>query len=184
MRTDRMLVAGQYAQAVLELALAISKDTEAFVLRDLKLANQYIEISSELAVILNHPGIPLAEKKNILAILFKGKVVELTQRLLELLCDKRKLDLLPQIEQEYQRLFRLRENIVVGTIVCADKLDKASLEQIKEKLRTNLSQASIELTEVVDKSLIGGYVLRLGDNVIDGSIKGRLQAMERTLSRV
>jgi F-type H+-transporting ATPase subunit delta len=133
---------------------------------------------------LRHPSVNPAEKKKLVISIFGGgKVHDVTLRLLELLTDRRRLELLPYIEREYERLWNEKQNIVTGTLTYAERPDDKTLRDIKEKLQKQLGK-TIELKEREDKSLIGGYVLQLGDQVIDGSLKGRLQQIEKALLSV
>lgn len=181
MRTDLAAAAAQYASAI--IGLATDSGADKTVLEDLKSINQVVSQSSELEVILRHPAVNSHDKKQLVISLFGGKVHELTLRLLELLTDKRRLALLPYVEREYEKLWREKQNIMAGTLVCAEKPDSATLQQIKEKLSRQLGK-TLELEQKEDKTLIGGFVLRLGDQVIDGSIKGRLRAIEKSLLSV
>jgi F-type H+-transporting ATPase subunit delta len=181
MKTDLAAVAGQYADAILQLASESGADKT--VLDNLKTINQVISQTSDLEIVLRHPSVNAQEKKQLIISIFGGKVHELTLRLLEMLTDRRRLDTLPALEREYEKLWRVKQNIVAGTLVYAEKPDAKTLQQIKEKLAKQLGK-TLELDEKEDKSLIGGYVLQLGDQVIDGSLKGRLQTIEKALLSV
>lgn len=183
MKTERSRAASGYANAISELAEAAGGQTQALVLRDLKLATNEINSSPDLQIALHHPAVPPNEKKDMIVKLFKERTNDLTLRLLELLCDRRRIDLLPQIEQEYQKILCDKQNILAGTLVSAEKMNPADVENIKNKLNSKYGK-SIELQEVVDKSLLGGFVLRLGDEVIDGSLKGRLHSIKKSLLSV
>jgi F-type H+-transporting ATPase subunit delta len=181
MSSDLSHVAGQYADAVMQLAADAGSDKT--VLENLRAVNQVVGATPDFGIVLRHPGVPPAEKKQLLISVFGGKVHELTLRLLELLADRRRLDLIPHIEREYERLWRERQNIVKGTLYFAERPDSHLLNEVKAKLQAKLGK-TLELDEKEDKSLIGGYLLRLGDQIIDGSLKGRLQAIEKQLLSV
>lgn len=181
MRQDLASVATQYASAIMQLASDTNADKT--VLENLRSVNHVISGNQELEVILRHPSVPAGEKKQLIISIFGGKVHELTLRLLEMLTDRRRLEILPYVEREFEKLWRERQNIVVGTLLYAEKPESRALQEIKEKLQKQLGK-HIELTEQEDKSLIGGFVLRLGDQVIDGSLKGRLQSIEKALLSV
>lgn len=181
MRTDLAAVAKQYAEAIMELAAESGADKT--VLDNLKAVNQVVSATSELEVVLRHPAVNAQEKKQLVISIFGGKVHELTLRLLEMLTDRRRLELLPHIEREAGDIWRTKQNIVAGTLVFAEKPDAKTLQEIKDRLQKQLGK-TLELSEKEDKSLIGGYLLQLGDQVIDGSLKGRLQQIEKVLLSV
>lgn len=183
MKSELTNVAERYAEAVLELALSAGGDLDEKVLADISAVNKVIGEAGDLATVLAHPGIPGAEKKTIIVELFKKHVQESTLRLLELLIDKRRFELLPLIESEYRRLLLVRKNIVTATLTSAEQLDDATIANIKKKIADKLGK-KLELDIKVDKALLGGAMLRIGDQVIDGSLQGKLQSLEKVLVSV
>jgi len=183
MKTEFSNVARQYAQALLEFATAAGGGNDETVLTDLEAINKVVAGVPEFDVVLGHPNVPGAEKKKILVELFSGKISDLTQRLLELLADKRRITLLRYIEGEYKTLLNERRNLVDARLTSAESLDDKAVAGIKSTLTTQLGK-EIKLDVKVDPSLLGGAVLRIGDQVIDGSLRGKLQALEKTLLSV
>lgn len=183
MKTDQARVASKYAEAVLELAVAAGDAVAEAVHADLNAINIVVASTPDFTIVLNHPSISGDEKKKLLLQLFEGKAQELTVRLLNLLAEKRRLDLLDHIEHQYLELLKARKNILTATLTSAEPLADAAVAAIKAKL-TEKTGKQLELEVKVDRSLIGGLVLRLGDEVIDGSLRGRLQVLERSLLSV
>jgi len=184
MKTELATVANQYAQAILELAFKQGGEPLADkVLSELTAINKIILHTPDMETVLQHPAIESKKKRQLLTNTFETIVADLTIRVLELLLDKRRLNLLPQIETAYHHMLNEKKNIVSASLTCADKLDDAAIANIKARLTEHLGKR-LELDVKVDPSLIGGVVLRLGDQVIDGSIKGKLQSLERVLMSV
>lgn len=181
MKTELASIAAQWASAIFELA--VENGSEKAVLDNLKSINALIANSKQLESVLRHPSVPASEKKELLNELLQGKINILSRHLLGLLCDRRRLPLLPHIESQYVCLWNDKQNIAVGTLTFAEKADTRVLSEIKSALAQKLGK-TLELEEKEDKSLIGGYVLRIGDQVIDGSLKGRLQTIEKSLLSV
>lgn len=173
--------ARQYAEAIMQLSAESSADKT--VLTDLRAVREVIESNPEFGIVLKHPGIAPAEKKQLIISTFGGKVNELTLRLLELLTDRRRLNLLSHIAVQYEKIWREKQNIVDGTLFYAEKPEPRVIDEIKARLNKQLVK-TVELSEKEDKSLLGGYVLRVGDQIIDGSLKGRLQEIEKQLLSV
>lgn len=173
--------ANQYANALLQLAE--TKGLSNDVLQNLQGINEAMRAEPEMGTFLGLPSINYATKAEFLKKAFGSKIDELTGRLIEILCERRKMNLLPLIQEAYRGLLNEKRGIAAGTLKSADALDNESLEQIKKKLSASLGK-QLELEVQQDKSLIGGFVLRLGDQVIDGSLKGRLQAIEKSLLSV
>lgn len=183
MRTELQGVAAQYAEAALDLASAAGGDTADAVGRDLLLINQLIEKDHQFATVLELPSINAEEKKALLRNILKDKINELTLRLLDLLADKRRLEILQPLEQQYRELLNKKNNLVSASLISSEKLSEQSIANIKARLTEHLGKR-LELDVKVDPSLIGGVVLRLGDQVIDGSLKGQLKAIEKALLAV
>jgi F-type H+-transporting ATPase subunit delta len=181
MNTELQGIAAQYSEAVLDLAEK-ANDADK-VLAEIKLVNEVIGSDRDMTVVLNHPSISSEEKKKFLSSLFSGKMSELTGTLLNLLADKRRLDILPFIESSYRGLLNKRKNILTASLSCAEPLGDAAIANIKAQLTEHLGK-KLELEVKVDSSLIGGVVLKIGDQVIDGSLKGKLKTIEKALLSV
>jgi len=181
MNTELQGIASKYAEAVLELAVGLRQEEKIF--EEIKLIAAVIASDKEMTIIINHPSIDAAEKKQFLSSLFAGKISDLSQNLIGLLADKRRLDLIPFIENSYRELLNKRKNIVSATLSCSEKLADSAVANIKAQLAEHLGK-TLELEVKVDPALIGGVVLKMGDQVIDGSLRGQLKALEKTLLSV
>jgi F-type H+-transporting ATPase subunit delta len=183
MKTEHSTIGAQYAQAIIELAADQGEAVEKAILTDLQTVNQSIRQVPEFDTILQHPSVSADEKKSLLIQLFQGKIQELTLRLIEMLCDKRRLVVLPAIEHSYRGLLNQRLNVALATITSAQPLSDDQVNMLKSKLTAKIGK-QLDLTINVDQSLIGGLILRVGDEVIDGSVKGKLRALEKNLLSV
>lgn len=180
MKTEDRGSAVQYANALLQLT-NVQGDAET-VFTNLDTVSKVFQSDPELSVLFKHPAITAPEKKRFLKE-FSGNLDELSARLLQILCERRKMQLLPLIIEEFRDMLRAKHNIVSGTLVSAEKISDDAVNGIIQKLKDRLGKR-VELVVEVDRSLIGGYVLRVGDQVIDGSLKGRLQTIEKALLSV
>ncbi len=97
-----------------------------------------------------------------------------------LLSANRRLVLAPEIARLFERYAARAERIVRATVISAQPLDDAQQEAIRNALAKR-ADGRIELDCSTDESLLGGAVVRLGDLVIDGSVKSRLQRFSATL---
>jgi F-type H+-transporting ATPase subunit delta len=183
MKAQASSVAGQYAQAVLDIAYKAGGSAADLILNDLKVMHITFNQNPSLGLVLGHPSIPDHEKHKLIADLFAGRVQELSLRLVELLLDKRRINILPQILEEFRKLINLKKNVVSASLFSADKLSERAVADIKARLTEHLG-SSLELEVKVDPTLLGGVVLKLGDQVIDGGLKGKLQTLERMLLSV
>ncbi len=187
MKTDDKSSAIQYANALLQITA--KDESEADVYRNLEVVCKVFTDEPELSVLFKHPAISAPARKSFIDEFAGQSLDNLTKRLLILLCERRKMHLLSLIFDEFRRLLEAKHNLVTAKLYCAEQIDDQAKESITQKLVKQLSKSESEKTKVrliteVDKSLIGGYVLRIGDQVIDGSLKGRLQSIEKALLSV
>ncbi|HEY7598913.1 MAG TPA: F0F1 ATP synthase subunit delta [Candidatus Limnocylindrales bacterium] len=102
------------------------------------------------------------------------------RNLVGLVMRRRRLEQLPRIAAEFRRLYNRRAGVVEATAVSAVPLSDADLDQLRQRLATSYG-SNIELRSEVDPALIGGIALRVGDRLIDGSVRGRLERLRNTL---
>jgi F-type H+-transporting ATPase subunit delta len=185
MKTELEGAGAQYAEAILELATKKGEapDLDEKVSSDLKAINEVIRANPDLNIVLNHPSVLPEDKKKFVVNLFSGLITDLTLRLVELLCDKRRLELLPSIEKRYHTIMNVRKNIVTASLTSSEKISETMGANVKARLAEHIGK-KLELEVKVDKSLLGGVVLRIGDQVIDGSLKGKLDEIEKALLAV
>jgi F-type H+-transporting ATPase subunit delta len=181
MKSEFSEIASQYAAATIELAE--KEKIEEQVLSDLESIATVVSQTPEFDAVLKHPAIAPVERKRLLVELFQGKINDLTLRLVELLADKRRLELLSQIAVEYRKLYQINKNTLSASLTSADPLSDQEKEHFKVQLAKRFGK-QLDLEISVDPSLLGGLVLRVGDEVIDGSVKGKLRALEKTLLSV
>jgi F-type H+-transporting ATPase subunit delta len=135
----------------------------------------------ELDRLLENPHVPLEDRiKAIEAPLGDDKVPQLTS-LLNLLLRRRRIELLPRIAQEFRRQYNVREGIFEASATSAAELDANELAALRSRLE-QMTGGKVELTTSVDPSLLGGVQVRLGDTLIDGSVRGRLERLRNRLA--
>lgn len=147
---------------------------------DLGLVGYTIESSPALWDAMVSPIIPPAKKRQILGDIFGGKVQEITLAYLGLLMDKRREEALRVTESEYVLLANEARGIVQAEVTSATPLDEDQEARLVSKLAATTGK-KIELAKRVDPAVIGGVLVRIGDTVIDGSVRGQLAALREKL---
>ena len=109
------------------------------------------------------------------------QVDEQGSNFIRLLVENRRLDLVPDIQRQYESLKAEAEARVEATVISALPLEAAQLKTIGEALKRKLGR-EVNLTAQTDKALMGGVVIHAGDLVIDGSVRGRLAELATHLS--
>ena len=100
---------------------------------------------------------------------------------LEILARRDRLDLVPDIAAQFRRLANEHRGIAVAQVTTAVPLDAAQRELVAARLSARFGK-QVTLEERVDPSILGGVVAQIGDDVIDGSVRGRLERLRRSLT--
>jgi len=132
------------------------------------------------AIFLSSPVEPAEKKQAVLAELLPGTPPTVTN-FLAILAHRDRLDLIPQIEGAFRRLVNEYRNVVVADITTAVPIDERQKAQIAARLGRRLGK-TVALETHVDPSILGGVVAQVGDDVIDGSVRGRLEKLRRALT--
>lgn len=125
---------------------------------------------------LENPRVPLTVRLEALQSSLGSEMLPKVGNLLALVLRRRRVESLPQIAREFRRLYYRREGIVEATATSAAQLDEAELAALRSRLE-EMSGGKVELETLVDPSLLGGIQVRLGDQLIDGSVRGRLERL-------
>ncbi|AEG61891.1 F0F1 ATP synthase subunit delta [Desulforamulus ruminis] len=174
----RGAVARRYAQALYEIAVA--KNTLEVLEKEMKGVAEAIEGSRELQKALYHPQVLPGQKKELLKAIFGDKVSQETINFLGLVVDKRRENYFSGIAAEFVALANAARNTAAASITSAVELGEEQKQEIL-KVLTKLSGKEVDPVFMVDPSLIGGVVVRIGDKIIDGSIKTRLATLKSRL---
>lgn len=165
--------ARRYAEAALELARR--DGTLERWLADLRLAAD-VAADPNVAGIVDNPAVPFPARREVLEKLLAGQVSAQALNLALLLARRGRTSLLPAVAAEYKRLVDRERGVVVATVTGAMPLEPAELEAIGDRIRA-MTGAQVELETRDDPGLIGGVTVRIGDRLIDASVRGRLERL-------
>jgi F-type H+-transporting ATPase subunit delta len=172
--------ARRYAEAAFEIAERDgSVDTwmAAFAVAAERLA------SPEILRLLANPSIPAASRIGVLDRLLGEDVVGAPRNLLALMLQRGRFELWPAVHREFRRLHHAREGIVEATATSAVGLTADEIDALRRRLEDTTGQR-IELHTAVDPELLGGLSVRIGDRLIDGSVRGRLERLRSELTTI
>lgn len=176
------LVSKTYGDALFEVAVeggsvdSLAEETEA-ILKIFSENEDYIKV-------LNHPKLPLEEKLSLIKEAFEGKASNELLGLLLTVVEKGRFSEIEEILRYF--LFEVRgyKKIGTATVTSAVALSDEEKRQVEKRLLETTSFESFLLEYQVDESLIGGMVIKIGDRVVDSSIRTKLNNMARELSKV
>lgn len=173
-------IASRYAKSLLDLA--DEKGALEEVNKDMLMFSQLAEENRDLVLMLKSPVVAHDKKLIILNKVFTGKVHDLTLAIFQILTRKQREGYLPAIATEFHHQYNVRKGVEEATVTTTFKLD-AKLRKEFESIVTQISGKSVELTEEVNESLLGGFVLKIGDRQIDDSLSSRLSALKLKFSQ-
>lgn len=104
------------------------------------------------------------------------------ERFLMLLVENERLPLIGRIRREYDRLCDQAEDLLAVTVTSAVALDPAVISRLVEQI-SEQTGSRVELTEEVDPAIVGGVVLRVGNSILDASIRNRLENLRTEVAR-
>lgn len=169
--------AQRYAKAL--LSLAEDKKVAKEVNEEMSLIGRTIKGNSELRAVLKSPVVKENAKKNSLNEIFKG-VNPVTLGLFGILAENNRLDLLTLITSRYNELYNAMMGIQVAKVTTAVPLTPALEAKIQSKVK-ELTGNKAEIKNTIDASIIGGFILRVGDLQYNASVASQLGTIKREL---
>ncbi len=170
------LAANRYAQALLDLA--IEKNTLDVVFKDMDLITLTIKGSNELRILLDSPVVKSDKKQVILNQIFGNEISELSNQFLQLVSKRKRESLLENIASSFISMYKKYKNIIVAEITSAVKLSDEQKKNIIALLKTD---ATVEVVEKIDSSILGGFIVRVDDKQIDASILREINDLKQAL---
>jgi len=171
-------VAIRYSKALFELA--VEKKNVESIQHDLAVIDTLCRENPDFDTLLTNPLIDESAKAKILSTLFEKKLNNLTFRFLQLLSKKRRLGFLREIIERYNDRVLDYQGILPAVLLSADTLNREQVTQIKERIE-KITGKSVQLAEKQDPDILGGFIIRVRDTIIDLSIKTQLDKLRTQL---
>jgi F-type H+-transporting ATPase subunit delta len=168
--------ASRYVKSLLNLA--VDKGVLEQVHADMLAFDKVLSENRALLTTLRSPIIKHYKKKNILESLFRGRFNDLTLAFFKIITEKNREGLLPLIAKEFHNAYNEHQGIGRASVVTAVPLDKELREELLAVAKKVVGKSKVELTEEVDPSIIGGFILNAGSQQIDSSIKHKLKLLQ------
>ena len=174
-------LASRYVKSLMTLAEERGKIEQ--VCKDMMLLDRVANENSGFALMLKSPIIKNDKKKAILEAVFSGKVSDLIMVFFDIITRKNRAPALLAIAREFKHQYNIYKNIEKVTVTTAVKLDQTLRISFEKMVKQIVDQKQVELEEVVDERIIGGYVLKVGDRQLDDSIKSKIKELELAFSK-
>ncbi len=169
--------AKRYAKALFEIAN--DDTTRASLNNEFEGMIQVFEENKDLQLVLNNPIVADHVKLSVITAVFSSASQHLSN-LFTVLGTNKRVSLLQDLAKAYVTIFEESKKIQRATVTTAVSLDAAMEAKVQEKVK-ELTGSQALLTAEVDESIIGGFILRIGDMQFDASIAGSLQTVKRKL---
>lgn len=170
----------RYALALYEIAE--KKGNVDKYIQDLKEINNLIENNKELKEVIKHPQISTKQKKKTFISIFKGKIDEELLTFLLLLIEKDRILFLKEKIIQLEKIQLERKNTIKGIVKTTIPLTDNERKELIAKLEAKYNK-SIILEEIIDPSILGGIYLRIDNDVIDGTVRSKLNGIKQLVTR-
>jgi F-type H+-transporting ATPase subunit delta len=173
-------VASRYVQSL--LGLAVEQNALEVVHNDMVLFAKVADESRDFTLMLRNPIIKHDKKMEILEKIFKGKVHNLTLAIFDIITRKNREPILLDIAKQFHTAYNFYRGITKGVVITATPLDESLRNELRQIVKKLSDKKEVELIEKVDSSMVGGFVLNVGDRQIDASIKNKLKELKLKFS--
>jgi len=168
-------IAGRYAKPLLELA--VEQKALETVKNDMVGFLRLCEDNREFLAVLRSPVIPHLKKGAILQQIFKGKAHKLTLAVFDIITRKNRENLLPEIAHEFVAQYNVKMGLLNSTVTTTFPIDDKMRKSFKKIVKDVTGMEAI-LAEEVNKEIIGGFVLKMGDRQLDESVSASLEEIK------
>ncbi len=176
------LISKTYGEALYELAIEENK-VDSFA-EEIQILQEIFAGSKELGDLMNHPKIAKEEKLQVMKNVFEGRLDSELLGFLSLIITKDRYGEVDHILQYFLDRVKERKGIGVAFVTTAEKLREEQKQQIVAKLLETTGYQQMEMHYAVDQGLIGGMVIRIGDRVVDSSIRTKLSELQKNLMKI
>lgn len=179
---DTQTIARPYAKAFFELAIkhqALDMWSDALAVLAASVDDK------QMQKLIDHPEVSADMLVDVLSTvlkrsLIKYKHIDAIEHAVIMMAKQHRLSVLPEIYRQYEMLKAEHAKMCSGVVYTAVELDASEMQKLAAGLEKKLNK-TVELSQVIQPELLGGAKIQIGDMVIDGSIRGRLQRLSQTL---
>ncbi|NLN14397.1 MAG: ATP synthase F1 subunit delta [Tissierellia bacterium] len=175
------LVSKRYALSIFEAGLELEK-LDIFN-KELKYLDEVLKAEKDFFEILKNPRISKDEKKSLITEIFRGRLSQEVINFFYIIIDKRREKFIFDIIREYQSIYNEYNNILKVEAVTAIQMDEKAKEKLKLVLENKLGK-KVDIINKVDKSILGGVLLKMEGKIIDSTIRSQLKKLENLITNV
>ena len=178
MKQSRVTI--RYAKAFLQLAIEQNFLEEAF--SDMCLLNKTCSNSKEFTLLLKSPIVKTDQKLKIIDEIFINKLGKTSMMFINIITTKKRESLLAPIAESFINLYKTHKKIESATVTTASPLDEKLKQEVINFIKQHGDQ-DVELTEVIDETIIGGAIIRMGDKQLDASVSSAISELKQKFNK-
>ena len=171
--------ASRYAKAFIDLAIEQKSLEQAYT--DMKYVADVCASTHEFVVFLKSPIIKTDKKQAVLKEIFNGKLSKVTDAYIQLITSKKREIYLAEIAHEFIEQYKEKNKILTAVVTTANGIDDSIRKKVMEIVK-GVTTSDVVLQEVIDKDIIGGFIIRVGDKQVDASIARKLNNLKRSFN--
>ena len=175
------VIADRYAQALFEVGEETQTTSELY--QELSELVGILNENKDLYNFLKSPLISREDKKNVMQNIFKNQLSDNMNNFFKVVIDKDRMSTIEYIKESYKSLLNDKNNILEGTAITAVKLSEKEIKDLEKNLSIKYNK-NVTLNNIVDEAILGGVLVKLGNEEIDGTVRTRLSKMKNQLSQV
>ncbi|MDD6491573.1 MAG: ATP synthase F1 subunit delta [Firmicutes bacterium] len=176
------LVSATYGEALFELAVEEGREEE--FLDEIVQLKTLLAENPDFGKLMNHPKILKENKLEVLREVFEGRISKELLGFLHLIVSKDRYGEIDHILDYFIDEVKKLKGIGIAYVTTATDLSEAKKKEVEEKLLATTAFQRMEMHYQVDEDLIGGMVIRIGDRVVDSSVKNKLFELQRELLKI
>ena len=176
------LVSKTYGDALFDMA--VEENRMDSLMEEITLLETVLKENEDFEKILIHPEIPLEEKLQVVEDVFKGRISDALTGLLRIVVTKGRYKELPDIFAYFIARVKEYKKIGVAEVTSAVELGGEQKKKIEQKLLDTTRYETMEIEYKVDPEKIGGLMIRIGDRIVDSTIRSRLDRLTASLMKI
>lgn len=165
-------------------SLALENDKLDTIWEEVRMIRQILSENPTFVKTICHPEITKQDQIKLLDDAFKGKVSDEVMGFFHVLADKKRLKELDAVLEYFDRSAKEYKKIGVVYVTVPMGLTKAQQDKIRERILEVSSYETLEMHVETDASLLGGMVIRIGDEILDNSIRSKMEHMARKINQI
>ncbi|MDY5846317.1 MAG: ATP synthase F1 subunit delta [Bariatricus sp.] len=176
------LVSKVYGDALFEAAREVGRMDDIYV--EVQELQKLLRENEDLQKMMENPKVIREDKENVIETVFRGRISDEIVELMKLMIAKGRYSNIESVFDYFIGLVKEEKKIGIAYVTTAVELSDGQKDEVEKRLLETTRYESFEMNYVVDASLIGGMVIRIGDRVVDSSIKTKLYELTKSLRKI